>query len=135
MKHLILVLSIFGTFSAYAGSTVCAGPTLYYSDVVQDLGAQPMPGTVIGKTVVVYDGETLVNEERIAGLGMYKPHSHTVQFEGSPVVVEDEGNRTAGYVTFYQMAVLYKTDEANPATGEEVAREGVVCRTRWAMVP
>ena len=135
MKKIIILLTFFSTTSAQAGSTFCSGPTMYYSDVTEDHGIEPPEDALIGKTVIVYDGNVLINRKKFSGFKKLQSLTHSVKFEGEEIVLETTGNQTSGDTTYTQVMVLYKLDKLNTDESEEIARESVVCKTSWAMVP
>ena len=123
-------------FSAAANaSTVCSGPNLYYSNIVHKFGMQPPPGMETGKTVIVYNGEVLVNETHYAGLGGYSSPDYLVGFDGERVVLNSTGNSVRGSMTYEQTAVLNKVNPVNFGDVVELAREYVVCKIDWAHHP
>ena len=135
MKY-ILALLLPMVFSAAAGATtICSGPNLYYSNIIHKFGMQPPAGMETGKTVIVFNGEVLVNETHYAGLGGYTSPDYLVGFDGERLVLNSTGNAVAGSITFEQVAVLNKVNPLNFGDVEELAREYVVCKTDWAHHP
>lgn len=134
MKSTVVALVLlFSFFSAHAGSTICAGPTLYYSYLQTDLGIQPLPGTKIGSETIVSNGQVLLNEEFFAGDGQFKifPFSVTIMKDGD--VVDSTGSQAQGSEISKTTAVLYNVDPYHPNKKTEVYREDVVCTVKWSM--
>ncbi len=133
---LILALTLIIGQTAQASFTTCAGPTLYYSNTRADMGMQPPPGTLIGTTVIVFDGKLKLKRDSFSGLGIHSPAKFYVDLiDATPKVLEKTGNMVSGQSINKNLAVLYKVNPSNPAKATELAREEVVCQQTWAMVP
>jgi hypothetical protein len=129
---LMLVVALFPLVGS-ATSTVCSSETLYYSNVRHDFGTQPLPGMETGRRVITYDGQILVN--RVIKQSKHEFEPYAVTLTGEAKVLFQEGNQVFGSSIFTQTAVLTKISLENPEQGEEIARQPVVCRSTWAMVP
>jgi hypothetical protein len=137
MKKYLAVLSLCSlmAFQSDASYLVCAGPDLYYSSQRMDYGMPPMPGMLLGTTVIAYKGKVLLNRDDIMGEGQYSYPEYNIEFEGERSVVETSGNQVAGATIFLDVATVYKIDGVNPSTKKEVGTEGVLCTKTWALVP
>ena len=101
-----------------------------------DFGAQPPKGTETGKVVIVYDGEVLVNQTIVAGLGQFTQNEYYLDFLDNQHVLAKNGDMLSGSATYFVTAVLYKADETNPAMGEEITSEPIMnCHQTWKAVP
>ncbi len=124
----LFVVSVFSS-SVFATSTVCSSEQLYFSDIKKDLGMQPLPGTVLGTRVIVYERKILVNHEFIKGLGQGPLIPYQVELKGEEDVLEETGDaRRAGSRTFKQKAVLSKMILSK---AQKIASEEVVCKSTW----
>ena len=138
MKCKFMILGVWLTLAssmAMAGSTVCSSEDLYYSHDIYDSGIAPQPGTVIGKSVIVYRGETLLNFEMVSGLGQHAILPYRVDLVGEEQILEELGGDVSGSKVFKQSAALSQVDSLTGLVVAELVKSEVVCRTKWAMVP
>jgi len=144
MSKLILIFTL-GILSigAFAGSTVCSGKDLYYSDVRFDMGMRPPIGYKIGHRTIVFQGKVLVRHDlimnsfpgQVTGGLMLPAKSYVINLAHDDIeVIHTSGNTIGGSKVFKTMATLVK----NPLPGQEdnvIANEPVICENKWAMVP
>ena len=131
-----VVILVLAPLAAFGSAMVCSNASLYSSAVRYDFGTAPRPGTKIGRTVIVYDGKTLLDHSTIAGLGGFSTLPYRVTLTGDIKTLEELGNSVHGSKIFRQTAVLTQIDTVNPSNKpKEIARGEVVCRANWAMVP
>lgn len=113
----------------------CSGPRLYLSTNRADFGTKPPVGTKLSDTVIVYDRKVLLSYETVEGLHVHGAPPYRVDLVGEAKTLEETGSMVSGSKIFRQNAILKKVDSLNPQNQEEIAREEVVCRKTWAMVP
>lgn len=132
MKSLLLiaVVSILG-LAAQAGTEVCAGKTLYFSNIRADLGIQPPQGYQIGSLTIVSNAKVLVNQKTIVGA-----KTSAAKFAVDMVdeqVISSEGNMWKGSSISKKTAILYKRNTADGSLEDEVSRDDVLCQKTWRM--
>lgn len=134
MKNLLttLALLLIG-FTAHAGSQVCAGKTLYYSSVRNDLGTKPPPGIKIGSLTIVADAKVLLKRDEVVGLGQYSINNYQVELSEEAEVIQSTGNEFSGSSISKLEATLYKVSSVNPSDKTKIKSEEVVCQKIWRM--
>lgn len=128
-----LVVSLSAT--AFASSQVCSGERLYVSHVRMDSGVQPLPGTITGTHVILFDREVLLSYESIEGLSLYGIPPYGVSLEGEQTILEEKHSLASHSKIYSVMAVLNKVDSLTGQVIEEVGREKVVCSEIQNFVP
>lgn len=120
---------------AQASGTVCSSEKLYYSSTRVDFGTRPPRGTVTGQTVIAYDGKILLNHTSIEGLTPHGSAPYTVILSGVAKPLATEGTKMAGARIYKHTARLVQLDPLHRTMPRDIAREEVVCRTTWALLP
>lgn len=120
-------------FTANAGSTVCAGKTMYYSDVNADMGFRPPAGMIIGTLTIVADGEVLLKRDEMVGGGQYSINEYSVDLSEDAVLIKATGNQFSGTNLFETTATLYKVNSKKQSEKIEIKSEPVVCKKTWRM--
>jgi hypothetical protein len=132
-----LVLTVIGllSLSAQAGSTVCAGPNLYYSSVHADYGTKPPTGAFLGSFNLVFKGQILVSEKYLVGENKQSDNTYSVEFSEGEVVATD-GNIKLGSQISKKTATIYsyKVTPDVPSELEVVGTEEVTCTKSWKMM-
>ena len=129
-KILYLVICTLG-LSAQAGTTVCAGKSLYYSSVRADLGTKPPTGYPLGSETVVFNAKILVDKKIIVGIQTPSP-KYSIDLIDAEVLTSD-GNMKKGSSISKKTALLSKINPHTGALENEVSREEVVCQQTWMM--
>ena len=132
MLGLVLILV---AAPAFAGSTICSSEKIYYSNVRFDFGTPPPPNTVLGRVVIAYDGQVLLDETPIQGLRRLGAPPYRVNLEGTKSVLAEEGTPDNGARVFRQTGVVEKVEPLNPGRRTELGRETVLCRETWRLAP
>lgn len=116
----------------FANSMVCSNENLYFSSVQNDYGVQPLPGTLIGKFVLVYEGKTLLNQNLIVGQSLEGEAPYKVHLLEKPIMVETSEVGISISKIFKQTALLLKVESTG---SKEITRENVICRSTWVIYP
>lgn len=128
---LIALIAFIGSCSAYAGSTICAGPGLYYNTTRNDFAAEIPPGTLIGSDLIVYDGQVLIRNEVISGLGQFFIDAYKVQIQPGGKLIETSGDKNKGSKIVKTVGVIYSVDVSQPLIKTEIGREEILCTISW----
>ena len=129
-KILTLAICILG-LTAHAGTTVCAGKSLYYSSIRADLGTKPPTGYPLGSETIVFKAKVLVDKKIIVGVQTPAP-KYTVNLIDADLITSD-GNMKQGSSISKKTVILNKVNPLTGAFENEVSREEVICQQTWMM--
>jgi hypothetical protein len=130
MKYIaILALSLI-SFNSFAGSTICAGPSVHYSSVFGDFGAEPPKGMVIGGVFLSINGELKAKETRISRMASVGSFDLELSFTNN-VSLAGDGNQLKGSSVYSANIQVVDPTALVPL----IENEPVICKTTWLMAP